>query len=125
MNTAARAAIRLGMDQGHIMLGVQNGFEGLAKGEVEEMKWMSVSGWASQGGSMLGTSRLVPQGSDLYAIARVIEDNHIEALLVIGGWNGYEARLHHARLTGQIFRLSISRLSVCRPRSTITCPAPS
>ena len=40
---------------------------------------------------MLGTSRVVPQGSDLYAIARVIEDKHIEALLVIGGWNGYEA----------------------------------
>jgi len=91
MNNAARAAIRLGMDQGHIMLGVQNGFEGLAKGEVEEMNWMSVTGWASQGGSMLGTSRLVPQGSDLYAIARVIEDRHIDALLVIGGWNGYEA----------------------------------
>jgi 6-phosphofructokinase 1 len=90
MNTAARAAIRLGLDQGHIMLGIKNGFDGLAKGEVEEMHWMSVSGWASLGGSMLGTSRVVPQGSDLYAIARVIEDKHIQALLVIGGWNGYE-----------------------------------
>jgi 6-phosphofructokinase 1 len=91
MNTAARAAIRLGLDQGHIMLGIKNGFEGLAKGEVEEMQWMGVSGWASLGGSMLGTSRVVPQGSDLYAIARVIEDKHIQALLVVGGWNGYEA----------------------------------
>jgi 6-phosphofructokinase 1 len=91
MNTAARAAIRLGLDQGHIMLGIKNGFEGLAKGEVDEMQWMTVSGWASLGGSMLGTSRVVPQGSDLYAIARVIEDKHIQALLVIGGWNGYEA----------------------------------
>jgi 6-phosphofructokinase 1 len=91
MNTAARAAIRLGLDQGHVMLGIKNGFEGLAKGEVEEMQWMSVSGWASLGGSQLGTSRVVPQGSDLYAIARVIEDKHIQALLVIGGWNGYEA----------------------------------
>jgi 6-phosphofructokinase 1 len=91
MNNASRAAIRLGLDQGHIMLGIKNGFEGLAKGEVEEMHWMSVSGWASLGGSMLGTSRVVPQGSDLYAIARVIEDQHIQALLVIGGWNGYEA----------------------------------
>ena len=91
MNTAARAAIRLGLDQGHIMLGIKNGFEGLAKGEVEEMQWMGVSGWASLGGSMLGTSRVVPQGSDLYAIARVIEDKNIQALLVVGGWNGYEA----------------------------------
>ena len=59
MNTAARAAIRLGLDQGHVMLGIKNGFEGLAKGEVEEMQWMSVSGWASLGGSQLGTSRVV------------------------------------------------------------------
>ncbi len=91
MNTAARVAVRLALDQGHIVLGIRNGFEGLAKGEVEEMQWMDVSGWASLGGSQLGTSRVVPQGSDLYAIARVIEDKHIEALLVIGGWNGYEA----------------------------------
>jgi 6-phosphofructokinase 1 len=73
------------------MLGIKNGFEGLAKGEVDDMQWMDVSGWASLGGSQLGTSRLVPQGRDLYAIARVIEDKHIEALMVIGGWNGYEA----------------------------------
>ena len=91
MNTAARAAIRLGLDKGHFMLGIKNGFEGLAKGEVDDMQWMDVSGWASLGGSQLGTSRLVPQGRDLYAIARVIEDKHIEALMVIGGWNGYEA----------------------------------
>jgi 6-phosphofructokinase 1 len=91
MNTAARAAIRLGLDQGHIMLGVKNGFEGLAKNEIQNMNWMDVSGWASLGGSMLGTSRIVPQGSDLYAIARTIENNSIDALLVIGGWNGYMA----------------------------------
>ncbi len=90
MNTAARAAIRLGLDAGHIMLGVRNGFEGLVKGELEEMNWMSVTGWASRGGSMLGTTRLVPKGRDLYAIARVIEDHQIDALLIIGGWTAYE-----------------------------------
>jgi 6-phosphofructokinase 1 len=90
MNTAARAAVRLGLDQGHIMLGVNNGFEGLAEGEVHEMVWTSVNGWASQGGSMLGTSRVVPKGKDMYAIARTIENHQIDALLVIGGWNAYE-----------------------------------
>ncbi len=91
MNTAGRAAIRLGLDAGHIMLGVHNGFEGLIDGEVESMDWMSVSGWASRGGSMLGTTRRVPKGRDLYSIARVIEDHHIDALLMIGGWTAYEA----------------------------------
>ena len=90
MNTAARAAIRLGLDMGHIMLGVHNGFEGLMNGEVEGMDWMSVSGWATRGGSTLGTTRHVPKGRDLYSIARVIEDHKIDALLVIGGWTAYE-----------------------------------
>jgi 6-phosphofructokinase 1 len=91
MNTAGRAAIRLGLDMGHHMLGVHNGFEGLMAGEVHEMDWMSVSGWASRGGSVLGTTRHVPKGRDLYAVARAIEDHHIDALLIIGGWNAYEA----------------------------------
>jgi 6-phosphofructokinase 1 len=90
MNTAARVAVRLGLDQGHIMLGINNGFEGLAEGEVHEMEWTSVNGWASQGGSILGTSRKVPHGKDMYAIARTIENHQIDALLVIGGWNAYE-----------------------------------
>jgi len=91
MNTASRAVTRLGLDEGHVMLGIHNGFEGLAMGEVEELNWMSMSGWASRGGSDLGTSRLVPKGSDLYNIARSIEVHKIDALLIIGGWNAYEA----------------------------------
>src|SRR6266508_340654 len=75
MNTAARAAVRLGLDNGHIMLSVNNGFEGLAEGEVKEMVWTSVSGWVSAGGSMLGTSRKIPKGKDMYAIARTINNN--------------------------------------------------
>ena len=91
MNTATRAAVRLGLDAGHIMLGVRNGFEGLIQGKMEELNWMSVSGWAARGGSALGTTRQVPKGRDLYAIARAIEDNHVDALLMIGGWTAYEA----------------------------------
>ncbi|MBK8783138.1 MAG: 6-phosphofructokinase [Anaerolineales bacterium] len=91
MNTASRAAIRFGLDQGHSMIGIHNGFEGLANGEVKELNWMSVSGWASMGGSVLGTNRKVPGGKDFYEMARVIEDNRIDALLCIGGWTAYEA----------------------------------
>jgi len=115
MNTAARAAIRLGLDQGHIMLGVRNGFEGLADGEVEEMNWMSASGWATQGGSLLGTNRRVPKGSDLYSMARVIEDQHIDALLVIGGWTAYEAA--HILLTNRSNFPAFDLPTVCLPAS--------
>jgi 6-phosphofructokinase 1 len=91
MNTAVRAAIRIGLDRGHIMLGVQNGFPGLAASQVQEMDWMSVDGFASMGGSELGTNRKVPSGSDFYAIARTIEEFDIQGILVISGWSGYEA----------------------------------
>jgi 6-phosphofructokinase 1 len=89
MNTVVRAAVRLGLDRGHEMLGVRNGFQGLVDGEVESMQWMSVNGWAAMGGSELGTNRKVLIGSDLYAIARTIEEHNIQGILVIGGWTGY------------------------------------
>lgn len=91
MNTAVRAAVRIGLDRGHIMLGVRNGFRGLIEGSVLEMDWMSVNGWASLGGSELGTNRHIPTGSDLYHIAKNIENFNIMGLLLIGGWSGYEA----------------------------------
>src|SRR5215216_4479535 len=115
MNTAVRAAVRLGLDQGHIMLAVSNGFEGLAEGEVKEMEWTSVNGWAALGGSMLGTSRKVPKGKDMYAIARAIENHRIEALLVIGGWNAYEGvySMFNERANFPAFNIPI----VCLPAS--------
>jgi 6-phosphofructokinase 1 len=91
MNTAARAAVRIALDKGHIVLGVHNGFPGLIDGDITELNWMSVNGWAPMGGSELGTNRHVPFGSDLYAIARSIETHNIEGLMIIGGWSGYES----------------------------------
>ena len=90
MNTAVRTAVRIGLDRGHIMLGIENGFEGFVRGEIKEMDWMSVSGWAYRGGAELGTNRYVPHGRDLYLIARNIEEYQIQGLLMIGGWAGYQ-----------------------------------
>ena len=113
MNTATRAAVRLGLDKGHRLFGIHNGFEGLGDGEVEEMNWMSVNGWASMGGSELGTSRRVPKGADLYAIARNIEKYEIQGLLVIGGWSAYEAvyKLMQERQNFPAFNIPI----ICLP----------
>lgn len=115
MNTAVRAAIRLGLDRGHAMLGIQNGFQGLIDGDIRAMDWMSVSGWASMGGAELGTSRKIPSGRELYAIARTIESQHIEGLLIIGGWAGYQAaqRLYSERDNFPAFNIPI----ICLPAS--------
>ncbi|MGQ9786932.1 MAG: 6-phosphofructokinase, partial [Anaerolineae bacterium] len=90
MNTAVRAAVRLALDHGWHVLGIQNGFQGFIEGDITEIGWMSVTGWASRGGAELGTNTYLPVGSDFYAIARCIEEHQINALLVIGGWSGYE-----------------------------------
>ncbi|MCT7957118.1 6-phosphofructokinase [Laspinema palackyanum] len=91
MNTAVRAAVRLAIDKGHTMLGVEHGFRGLIEGHIKELNWLSVRGWATTGGSELGTSRKIPQSKDFYAIARQIERYDINGLLIIGGWSGYQA----------------------------------
>lgn len=91
MNTAVRAAVRIGLDKGHIMLGINNGFPGFSNGEINELDWMAVNGWASRGGSELGTNRITPEGSDWYQIARNIEEFNIQGILMIGGWQAYES----------------------------------
>ncbi len=93
MNTAARAAIRIGLDRGHVMLGVRNAFRGLINNEIAEIDWMGVNGWASRGGSELGTNRYIPKGRDLYSIARHLEENQVDGILMIGGWSGYASML--------------------------------
>ncbi len=115
MNTAVRAAVRLGLDLGHIMLGVEGGFQGLTAGQFREMDWMSVNGWAPLGGAELGTNRKVPEGSDFYAIARNLELHHVDGLLMIGGWAGYQGagRLYRERERFPAFRMPI----VCLPAS--------
>ncbi|MEL4504744.1 6-phosphofructokinase [Luteococcus sp. H138] len=91
MNTAARAAVRLGISRGHTMLGVRNGFVGMRDGQIEQLTWDDVEGWTGEGGAELGTRRTIPPLEHLYGISRSLEDNDVDALLVIGGWNAYQA----------------------------------
>jgi len=91
MNAAARAAVRLGLQRGHSMLGVYGSFRGLVDGDVRELHWGDVEGWSGRGGAELGISRNVPTVKDLYAIGRGLEQHHIDALLIIGGWDAFEA----------------------------------
>ncbi|HMQ33501.1 MAG TPA: 6-phosphofructokinase [Chloroflexaceae bacterium] len=115
MNTAARAAVRLFVDQGHQVFGVRGGFQGLIDGDLAEMGWMSVSGWATTGGAELGTNRKIPHGAELYQIARNIERFALDGILMIGGSAGYRAchRLFAERGIFPAFNLPI----ICLPAS--------
>jgi 6-phosphofructokinase 1 len=115
MNTAVRAAVRLGMDQGHVMLGVCNGIKGLIAGDITELDWMSVNEWAQMGGAELGTDRHIPNAADLASIARTLAAHQIDGLLMIGGLAGYQAayQLYAARQHNPAFNLPI----ICLPAS--------
>ncbi len=89
MNSAAKAAVRLGISRGHTMLGVENGFVGLRDGQITELKWEDVELWSADGGATLGTRRTLPTVEELYTINRSLETHHVDGLLVIGGYNAY------------------------------------
>ncbi|KAI3357398.1 hypothetical protein L3Q82_015831, partial [Scortum barcoo] len=88
MNAAVRSAVRMGIIQGHNMLAVHDGFDGLAHGQIEPICWTSVSGWTGNGGSMLGTKRTLP-GKVLEEISQNIAKYNIHALVIIGGFEAY------------------------------------
>jgi 6-phosphofructokinase 1 len=115
MNTFVRAAVRLGLDKGHAILGVRNGWHGLAHADFVPLDWSSVEGWTAAGGAELGTTRTAPAKADLYKIARSIEENKIDALLVAGGWAAYEGvfQMYEERDNYPAFNLPV----VCLPAS--------
>ncbi|KAJ3020349.1 6-phosphofructokinase, alpha subunit [Thoreauomyces humboldtii] len=114
MNAATRIAARLCLNRGHVPVGIRNGFSGLIKDEVFEFEWKNTVGWQVRGGSELGTNRdhpqplpggpkIAPKGDggfvDLGLIAYHLQKHNIQALMIIGGFEGYTAQLTltHAR----------------------------
>ncbi|KAG8514089.1 ATP-dependent 6-phosphofructokinase, muscle type, partial [Galemys pyrenaicus] len=98
MNAAVRSTVRIGLIQGNRVLVVHDGFEGLAKGQIEEAGWSYVGGWTGQGGSKLGTKRQVafqetlPKKSFEQISANITKFN-IQGLIIIGGFEAYTGGL--------------------------------
>ncbi|XP_042637889.1 ATP-dependent 6-phosphofructokinase, platelet type [Orycteropus afer afer] len=88
MNAAVRSAVRVGISDGHRMLAIYDGFDGFYKGQIKEIGWTDVGGWTGQGGSILGTKRILP-GKHLKEIAAQMRAHNINALLIIGGFEAY------------------------------------
>ncbi len=113
MNPALRTLVRLGLDHGHTIMGINNGFEGLISGDLVKMDWMQVEDWMRQGGTAIGTNRTLPQESDLYMIAKNIEKFNIKGIVMLGGWTGYTGMdlLYKMRRNFPAFRIPM----VCVP----------
>lgn len=92
MNAATRAAVRYCIKQGHRPLAVHNGFRGLLDDNIHELSWLGVDAWTSRGGSELGTNRTLPD-VDLGAVAARFQEHDFHALLMIGGFEAFNALL--------------------------------
>ncbi|KAJ6513255.1 phosphofructokinase domain-containing protein [Mycena sanguinolenta] len=90
MNAATRAAVRYCISQGHTPLAIHNGFRGLLDDDFEELSWLRVDSWMARGGSELGTNRTLPS-IDLGSIASKFQEHSLHALLMIGGFEAFNA----------------------------------
>ncbi|MBE3042320.1 6-phosphofructokinase, partial [Candidatus Bathyarchaeota archaeon] len=80
MNAAMRAGVAYCLSRGHEPIAIHNGFAGLSRhhgdtplGAVRSFDWLEVDGWASKGGSEIGTNRELPAESGMERIANLIE----------------------------------------------------
>jgi 6-phosphofructokinase 1 len=106
MNAAVRAAVAYCISRGHEPIGIHNGFAGFARhhddkpiGSVRPFDWLEVDGWASKGGSEIGTNRELPEESGMELIANLIEQYEFDALFIVGGFEAFHsvAQLRKAR----------------------------
>jgi 6-phosphofructokinase 1 len=92
MNAAVRAVVRAGVTQNRAVYGIQQGYEGLIGGQLKRLGPRDVGGIIGHGGTFLGTTRCeaMKTVSGQAAAVRQLENNEIDALVVIGG-NGSQA----------------------------------
>ncbi|KAI1140956.1 6-phosphofructokinase [Hypoxylon sp. FL0543] len=98
MNAAIRAGVAYCRSRGHEPVAIHNGFAGFARhhgdeplGAVRHFDWLEVDGWASKGGSEIGTNRELPEESGIELIARLIEKYEFDALFLIGGFEAFHS----------------------------------
>lgn len=87
MNAAIRAVVRVGIDKGWEVMGIQHGYAGLIAGNVVPLGARVVSGIIQQGGTILGSARCPEfknEAARLQAL-RVLRKHEIEAVVIIGG----------------------------------------
>ena len=112
MNAATRTAARYCLSRGHTPLAIYNGFPGLLEDNIMELSWLRVDNWTTRGGSELGTNRVLPD-FDLGTVASKFQQHNIDSLLIIGGFEAFQALLSLERARSNYPRFQIPM--VCLP----------
>lgn len=109
MNASTRTMVRYLLGRGHTPLLISNGFPGLLEDNVQEVDWLRVDTWGVRGGSELGTNRVLPS-VDFGSIASKIQYQRLDGLLLIGGFESFNAvkQLDEARGQYPAFRIPLA-----------------
>jgi 6-phosphofructokinase 1 len=95
MNACIRAAVRTALFNNIEIIGYLKGYEGLIDNTFIELKPESVSGIIQKGGTILKTARsarfMTKDG--LLQAAKNIKDNHVDALIIIGGDGSFKGAI--------------------------------
>lgn len=87
MNAAIRAVVRAGIFNNIRMLGIQQGYQGLINGDLDDMDVSSVADILHRGGTILRTARseefMTPEG--FKKALNVIDVYNMDGLVVLGG----------------------------------------
>jgi len=87
LNSVIRAVVRKSIHEGYVVSGIKNGWAGLINNDMRVLDYRSTSGILDRGGTILGTSRLVPPlGKEK---SKIIAENFkragMDALIAVGG----------------------------------------
>lgn len=87
LNSVIRAVVRKAMQEGYVVSGIKNGWQGLLENDLKVLDLRSTSGILDRGGTILGTSRIHPPMAKekLKIIVDNAKSSGMDAVIAVGG----------------------------------------
>ncbi|NLE65066.1 MAG: 6-phosphofructokinase [Elusimicrobia bacterium] len=87
LNAVIRAVVYKGLQEGYVITGIKNGWQGLVENDTRVLDNRQVSGILDRGGTILGTSRANPleNPGDIERIRENYKRNGMDAVIAVGG----------------------------------------
>lgn len=87
LNSVIRSVVRKGMNENYVVMGIRNGWMGLVDNDMRVLDLRLTSGILDRGGTILGTSRLIPpiQQPLIDKIVENFKRSGMDALIAVGG----------------------------------------
>lgn len=87
LNSVIRAVVRKAMQEGYVVTGIKNGWNGLVANDMRILDLRLTVGILDRGGTILGTSRHIPPLADekMVNISENFKRSGMDALIAVGG----------------------------------------